>query len=160
MRHDFIDGINEVQIPFVLFESFQVYKDLYRENIEHVLINNCKNFMITKNRNNNRKPMIISKLRPDTFDLINKCRRWELFDGNRNTEQVKDKIEKSLYQLRAGEVYNWNVLYLDRIVYECKIYINYDKYLNNTKQFRDIEKHQFFLLERDYYVIKIEELLK
>eukprot|EP01084_Bolivina_argentea_P080713 146175_1 len=38
--------INKLKIPFELFESCQVFEELYRNHVEEILLNKCKNYMI------------------------------------------------------------------------------------------------------------------
>ena len=83
----------------------------------------------------------------------------KLFDKIKNKEELKDKIEKLLYQLHKNQVKNWNIFYLDGIVFESRMYIGYNKYLQNTGQFRNIENNSISLETRQFHAIKIDELI-
>ena len=126
--------LNGLRVPFKLFEACQVYQQVYNQYIEEILVNKCKNYMITGITNENKAPYPITAR--GAFDLVQACTKWEAFGNYRNKREIKVDVEKLLYQLNTNQVEKWNVSLLDRLIRETKMNQDYGEYLRSTKRFR------------------------
>merc|ERR1712228_350574 len=121
---DFLPSYIEIKglkIPFQIFESCLFFEDLYRENIEEILLNNCKNYMITSDKMENKKPFELI----DTEWNASRFSDWSLQQiiGSKN---FINKIEKLFYQLHKKEITHWNVSLLDKLILDSRMYTNYN----------------------------------
>eukprot|EP01083_Nonionella_stella_P193903 715584_1 len=151
--------LNKLKIPFQLFESCQCYRPIYRKYIEHILINNCKTFMITSDTTCNKEVFVISE--PNAFDLAKRAQSWSVFAGNRSKSDINNQIAKLLFRIQHKQIENWTIILLDKLIFVTKMYIGYHEYLRSTIQFRELSNHTA-LLKFDYFdddFINIEQLI-
>ena len=123
--------LNGLRIPFRLFEACQVYKAVYDIYIEEIIINKCKNYMITEDKNENRAPYIITTTSRNAFDLLKSV-------SSGGAELVKTNIEKLLYQLNKYQITKWNISTLDQLVHDTKLNQDYGEFLHKSKQYRKL----------------------
>eukprot|EP01083_Nonionella_stella_P017879 50065_1 len=129
----------DVKIPFKLFEGCLEFRALYRENVEEILINKCKDFMISWNKTENKR----FEQKRTTFDLKTQFKKWDILEQVQNKEKIRTGVEKLLYQLYKMDIQSWNIIFLDKLVFESKMYLHYNQYLYNTLPHRTLEEHQY-----------------
>ena len=139
--------INEFKISFLLFESCQCFNDLYRKYTEQILINKCKNFMITSNKMENKLPFHMD----DNFSFS----EWNI-GLDLKGKKLTNAIEKLFYQLSKNEITEWNVTLLDGLVFESKM-STYNQYFRHSAAFREFETHSFTLANAT--TVNIDELI-
>eukprot|EP01083_Nonionella_stella_P022545 62355_1 len=131
--------INAVKIPFKLFEACQEFRTLYREYVEQILVNKCKDFMICGNTREVKLPV----RKEATHSLIKQFKQWNIFGEEWNGDDIRNGIEKLLYQLYKMDIQSWNVTLLDRLIFHSKMVSDYSQYLHNTLTYRALNNHQY-----------------
>eukprot|EP01083_Nonionella_stella_P017876 50057_1 len=136
-------NIYDVKIPFIVFEGCLEFRALYREHVEDILINKCKDFMIS----NNKMDLKRSVQKVTEFDLQKQFKKWNIFEEVQNKDDIRTGVEKLWYQLYKMDVQSWNIVFLDKLVFESKMYLHYNQYLHNTRAHREVSN-------RDHSVIQ------
>eukprot|EP01084_Bolivina_argentea_P162517 282818_1 len=133
-------------IPFELFECSKLFK--YYQ-IEQILINKCKDWIILNddlNQSENQNAQnIITITNEDEIEYN--------YIG-------KTKHKNLMKKLLAPAVDYEDVALLDEVVYEFKLYQNYNLYLTKTLKYRKfINCETTFSTDSNYVEIKINQLI-
>eukprot|EP01084_Bolivina_argentea_P211928 360368_1 len=125
--------IGKSKVPFEVFEncaSYPVYKSL----IEETLINNCKNYIIAKDKSRNTEPVVLSV--EHVFDIAHTCKDWNYLKGQK--EDVKaETINDFMHKLYKKQFYLEHIALLDELMFDLHINTAYNQYLYETLKFRD-----------------------
>ena len=127
--------VSGIRIPFALFECYKAYDTSYTNKIELLLLNRCKDFMITGDKNRNKAGFVLND--ETESKLLENCRNWDEFSTYKDEKRIKNDIEKLLYQLNELSVTEWNVTALDRLICEIKWKEKYGDYLRASSEYRN-----------------------
>eukprot|EP01084_Bolivina_argentea_P204146 348583_1 len=146
--------VGEIKIPFGLFENCRVFKN----QIEEILVTGCKNYILTKNKNQSSNAIISNQ---DMVDIVNGFKQWKVFDGEKQ-DIIQRNIDIVINQLNDALFDDKNIALLDELVFQLQISTRFNQYLQKTLEFRKHSNVEHFIQSNPskFHSFNANELLK
>eukprot|EP01083_Nonionella_stella_P113712 335355_1 len=120
--------IGEFKMAYRVFENCGIY----RRHIEELFGNLCKNYIMSRDKLQNKQDVVVT----DHHKIMKKCKQWDQFKGQ-TAAYIKETVDKLLHQFEGQEFDDENIALLDELIMELQMSSNYNKYLDQTLQYRE-----------------------
>eukprot|EP01084_Bolivina_argentea_P200555 342945_1 len=87
---------------------------------------------MSRDKLQNKQDVVVT----DHHKIMKKCKQWDQFKGQ-TAAYIKETVDKLLHQFEGQGFDDENIALLDELIMELQMSSNYNKYLDQTLQYRE-----------------------